>query len=96
MLNAKSKGVGHEYRQRWYVGSYRHAMPFPRMNLYFAVRQHMGITQKRAGALLGITPKSWQYRERAKRMYHLAEILCLMEMSGLSPTDFFKLMSKCA
>jgi hypothetical protein len=96
MRNKKSQGVGDEYKSRWYVGNYRHAMPYPRNNLYLAVRENMNITQKRAGALLGISNKAWRYRERSKRMYHLAEILCLHQMSGLSTTDFFKLLNDCA
>jgi hypothetical protein len=56
----------------------------------------MRLTQRRAAALFGISEQSWRYRERMKRMYHVAEILALREVSGMSDRDFIKLMSECA
>jgi hypothetical protein len=82
--------------EKWWVGNYRHAMPFPNDNLYRRIRAEMKLTQKRAAALFGITEQAWRYRERMKRMYHLAEILALLDASGMSHKDFIKLMSECA
>ncbi len=82
--------------EKWWVGSYRHAMPYPADNLYRRLRMHMRLTQRRAAALFGISEQAWRYRERMKRMYHVAEILALREVSGMSDRDFLKLMSECA
>lgn len=81
---------------KWWVGNYRHAMPYPKDNLYRRIRLAMGLTQARASALFGITVQQWRYREKMKRMYHLAEILALLDTSGLSHKDFIKIMSDCA
>lgn len=86
----------HFVNDKWWVGSYRHAMPYPKDNLYRRIRYTMGLTQRRAAALFGMSHHAWCYRERVKRMYHLAEILALREVSGMSDRDFLKLMSDCA
>jgi len=84
------------YKGRWWIGQYRHAMPYPKDNVYRRLRLTMGITQKRAAALFGISEQAWRYRERMKRMYHVAEILALFDASGMSHKDFFKLLNDCA
>lgn len=81
---------------KWWIGSYRHAMPYPKSNLYLELRMRMGLTQRRAAALFGITPQAWRYRERVKRMYHAAEVVALYHASGMSCSDFMKLLSECA
>jgi hypothetical protein len=84
------------YGDKWWVGCYRHAMPYPKDNLYRRWRVAQGITQRRAAALFGIGEQAWRYRERQKRMYHLAEVLALFDASGMSHKDFFKLLNDCA
>lgn len=81
---------------KWWIGSYRHAMPYPADNLYRRLRYEMKLTQRRAAALFGISEQAWRYRERMKRMYHLAEIVALYETSGMSYTEFMKLVKDCA
>jgi len=71
-------------------------MPYPRMNVYFAVRQHMGTSQAHVAKLIGISPAAWRYRERGKRMYHVAELLCLQELAGMSNGAFIQLLKDCA
>lgn len=83
-------------REKYWVGNYRHAMPYPKCNVYLRVRQHLQASQTYAAKLIGITPTQWRYRERSKRMYHVAELLCLHELSGLAPREFLNLLSECA
>lgn len=83
-------------RDKWWIGSYRHAMPYPNDNLYRRLRYEMKLTQRRAAALFGISEQAWRYRERMKRMYHLAEIIALFETSGMSYTEFMKIVKDCA
>ncbi len=85
-----------EKKNRYFVGSYRHAMPYPRKNLYFAVRELLNIPQAKAAKVFGVTVPAWRYRERTKRLYHTAEILALFEMSMLSNRDFIQLLRDCA
>lgn len=82
--------------QKWWVGNYRHAQPPPKANLYWMLRHRLGITQRKAAALYGVSIQAWRYRERWKRMYHLGEILALHDMSGMSHAEFSKLMNDCA
>ena len=84
------------YQGKWWIGQYRHAMPYPRDNVYRRLRMEMKLTQRRAAALFGISEQAWRYRERMKRMYHVAEILALFDASGMSHKDFFKLLNECA
>ena len=83
-------------KDKYWVGTYRHAMPYPRMNVYFAVRHHLNATQAHVAKLIGITPAAWRYRERGKRMYHVAELLCLQELSGMTNGAFIQLLKDCA
>jgi hypothetical protein len=82
--------------ERWWVGNYRHAQPAPKANLYWVLRNRLGLTQRKAAALYGVSIQAWRYRERWKRMYHLGEILALHDMSGMSWSEFSKLLNDCA
>lgn len=81
---------------KYWIGNYRHAQPAPKANLYWRLRARMGLTQRKAAALYGVSVQAWRYRERFKRMYHIGEILALHDMSGMSHAEFAKLMSECA
>lgn len=82
--------------QRWFIGSYRHIQPYPKGNLYYAVRKYLGLSQGRMAALFGVSVRAWQYRERTKRMYHVAEVVALREVSGMSEVDFMQLLNDVA
>ena len=81
---------------RWFVGSYRHAQPLPRRNLYEAIRLYCNATQAIMADMFGISVQAWRYRERVKRMYHMAEILALYEVSDMKPEQFIQLLKDCA
>jgi len=81
---------------KWFIGSYRHLQPYPKGNLYYSVRQYLGLSQSRMAALFGVSVRSWQYRERYKRLYHVAEVVALKEVSGMSDADFIKLLNDVA
>jgi hypothetical protein len=83
-------------KDKYWVGTYRHAMPYPRMNVYYAVRQHLRTSQAHAAKLMGVSPAAWRYRERTKRLYHVAELLCLQELAGMSNGAFIQLLKDCA
>lgn len=77
---------------RYWVGRFQHAQPWIRGNIYFGIRKHMGLTQQAIAARFGISLEAWRYRERMKRLYHPPELLALLEFSGLSDSDFIKLI----
>jgi hypothetical protein len=81
---------------KWFIGSYRHLQPYPKGNLYYEVRKYMGLSQTRIAALFGCTVRSWQYRERGKRMYHCAEVAALYELSGMDPQTFVQFLKDVA
>lgn len=81
---------------KWFIGSYRHLQPFPRGNLYYSVRARMKLTQRRIAALFGISVEAWRYRERSKRLYHIAEVIALQQLSGLDPNAFIELLKDIA
>jgi hypothetical protein len=83
-------------KDKYWVGTYRHAMPYPKNNVYNAVRKSMRISQAHAAKLLGISTPAWRYRERTKRLYHVAELLCLQELSGMTNGAFIQLLKDCA
>lgn len=89
-------GKGIKISNRGYIGNYRHAVPYPKDNLYRRIRIEMRLTQSRAAAIFGMSASSWRYRERQKRMYHLAELVELQQGSGISMIDFMKLVKECA
>jgi hypothetical protein len=88
--------IAQKTAQKWFIGSYRHLQPYPRGNLYYAVRSHMGLSQSRISALFGVSLRAWQYRERYKRLYHCAEVAALQEVSGLDSHDFIELLKSVA
>jgi transcriptional regulator with XRE-family HTH domain len=75
-----------------FVGNYRHAQPLPRGNPYLAIRQYLGLSQARIGALMGISQKQVQYRERTKRLFHVGELVVLQQVSGMDDQSFMKLL----
>lgn len=79
-----------------FVGNYRHAQPLPRGNLYHAIRMKMGLSQARIGALMGISQKQYQYRERSKRLYHIGEVTVLQRVSGMNDAEFMQLLREIA
>lgn len=93
-ISEEYKAIG--LRGQWWIGSYRHAMPYPKGNLYRAVRKAMGLSLTKMARHCGLTIGQWKYRELQKRMYHLAEILWLHEVSGMSWDDYHKLLNDCA
>ena len=80
---------------KWYVGSYRHQQPIVR-NVYYAVRSMLKLSQKQVAIAFGVSFHQWNYRERTKRMYHVAELLALKELSGLDDQQFIKLLNDVA
>ena len=81
---------------KWFIGSYRHTQPLPKGNLYYAVRTHLGLSQSKVAALFGVTTDRWKYRERVKRMYHVAEVCALRELSGMDDAQFIRLLNDIA
>lgn len=82
--------------EKWFVGSYRHLQPFPKGNLYYAVRRFMGLSQVKVAALYGVSEQAWRYRERTKRLYHVAEVLALRDLCGMNDADFMRLLNDVA
>jgi hypothetical protein len=56
----------------------------------------MKLTQRRIAALFGISVEAWRYRERSKRLYHIAEVIALQQLSGLDPNAFIELLKDIA
>ena len=81
---------------RYYIGSYRHAQPMPKGNLYGTVRRRLGLTMRDMARAFGVSNAAWGYRERTKRMYHIAEICALYEASGLTARQFINLLKDIA
>jgi hypothetical protein len=81
---------------KWGIGSYRHAIPYPAGNLYLSVRKSLGLSQAQAAHALGCSTPAWRARERSRRNLCVAEILALHELSGLSDTEFMKLLNDIA
>ncbi len=95
------QGMTHEKKdttvaERWFVGRYRHLQPYPQGNLYSAIRQYMGLSQRKCAALFGVTEQQWRYRERVKRLYHVAEILALADFASLTPEQLYQLLNDVA
>lgn len=92
--------IGHTYISKggreWFIGSYRHAMPWPKDNVYRAVRMRLGLPRRQMCLRTGLSRGQWEYRERVKRMYHVAELLWLHEVSGLSWEEYRELLNDCA
>jgi len=75
---------------------YKHTIRRPNGNLYYAIRKRLGLTQRHAAKLIGITREAWQYRERAKLMYWPLELVVLAKLGGLSPEEFMQLLNDIA
>lgn len=71
-----------------------HAKAVPVYSLYRELRGMLGYTQLGCAQRIGITRVAWQRRER-KEVYRADELIGLYRMSGLSPTNFLKLLEKC-
>lgn len=87
---------GEKPAERHNIGSYRHLQPFPKDNLYHRVRRLRGLSQRQMADAFGVSWSAWKYRERVKRMYHVSEVLALMEASELGPTAFINLLKDIA
>lgn len=81
---------------RWFIGSYRHMQPHPKGNLYRRLREQMKLSQRKMADAFGVSWDAWKYRERTKRMYHIAEICALYEASGLTARQFINLLKDIA
>ena len=77
------------------VGHY-HTLPSPKGNLYQAVRKILNISRANMAKHIGISEESLRYRERTKRVYHLCEMVALLQVSGLTPEDFMQLVNDIA
>jgi hypothetical protein len=81
---------------KWGVGSYKHLSPWPKGNLYRYVRRSMGLSQSKIADIFGCSLKAWKYRESTNRHLCIAEILALHELSGLTDSEFMKLLNDIA
>ena len=75
---------------------YKHTIRRPKGNLYYAIRKRLGLTQRHAAKLLGLTREAWQYRERSKLMYWPLELVVLAKLGGLTPDEFMQLLNDIA
>jgi hypothetical protein len=75
---------------------YKHTIRRPKGNLYYAIRKRLGLTQRHAAKLVGITREAWQYRERSKLMYWPLELVVLAKLGGLSADEFMQLLNDIA
>lgn len=75
---------------------YRHTIRRPKGNLYYAIRQRLGLSQHAAGRLLNISRQAWQYRERSKVMYWPLELCVLQRLAGMNEVEFIKLLNDIA
>lgn len=76
--------------------AFQHTKPWPRSNVYYEVRQKLGLSQVKFAKLADMTHHQVRYRERIKRQYAVSEILFLREISGLGWEEFGELMERCA
>ncbi len=84
------------YADKYGVRNYRHVSPLPRDNVYRVVRMHLGLSQNAIAKMFGVSRMAWMYRERTKRMYRIAELRALRELSGLDAETFIQLLDDCA
>ena len=75
---------------------YLHTLRNARGNLYLAVRRYLGLSRDQFAHVIGISTYSLRYRERAKRLYHTAEIAELQRVSQMTPERFIKLLNDIA
>lgn len=77
------------------VGHY-HTLPMSKGNLYQAIRKRLKMTRAQFSEYIGISTTALRYRERVKRMYHMCEILALLQASGMSTDEFAQLLNDIA
>lgn len=94
-MTEKDRGA-YSIADKHFVGKYSHQQPLPKGNLYNAVRRHLGLSVAGACKAFGVGLTAWTYRERSKRLYRIAEIVALQELSGLSNDDFVKMLNDVA
>lgn len=75
---------------------YLHTLRNARGNLYLAVRRYLGLSRDKFAHVIGISTHSLRYRERAKRLYHTAEIAELQRVSKMTPDRFIQLLNDIA
>lgn len=75
---------------------YLHTLRNARGNLYLAVRRYLGLSRDKFAHEIGISTYSLRYRERAKRLYHTAEIAELQRVSKMTPDRFIELLNDIA
>ncbi len=75
---------------------YKHTIRRPKGNLYYAIRKRLGLTQRHAAKMIGITREAWQYRERAKLMYWPLELVVLAKLGGMTAEEFMQLLNDIA
>ena len=64
--------------------------------LYRIIRGRLGLTQEAMGRLIGCTRDSIAAREGSKRLYTVAEILMLKEISGMTNDEWVELLREIA
>jgi DNA-binding transcriptional regulator YiaG len=77
------------------VGHY-HTLPMSKGNLYQAIRKRLKMTRVQFSEYIGISTTALRYRERVKRMYHMCEILALLQASGMTTEEFAQLLNDIA
>lgn len=75
---------------------YLHTLRNARGNLYLAVRRYLGLSRDQFAHAIGVSTHSLRYRERAKQLYHPAEIGELFKVSGMSADQFTQLLNDIA
>lgn len=80
---------------KYNIGNYRHAQPVAKANVYWMVRQHLGLSQRAIAKMFGISHQAWKYRERVKIMYRASELRALRDLSGLDAATFIELLDDC-
>lgn len=77
------------------VGHY-HTLPMSRGNLYQAIRKRLRMSRAQFAEYINISEQALRYRERVKRMYHMCEILALLQASGMTTDQFAELLNDIA
>jgi DNA-binding transcriptional regulator YiaG len=75
---------------------YLHTLRSAKGNLYLAVRRYLGMSRDKFAHVIGISTDSLRYRERAKKLYHTAEVAELQRVSGMTPDRFVELLNDIA
>lgn len=64
--------------------------------LYKIIRNRLGLTQKQLGDLIGCSQSAIVNRESKKRLYSVIELVELKQLSGMSDTEWCKLLEEIA